>query len=64
MESPCINVCVIDAQTNLCTGCHRSLSEIAQWSQLTRQDRLRIMARLAERSKILAVPANGPERVQ
>ncbi|WP_103173389.1 DUF1289 domain-containing protein [Paracoccus sp. SY] len=29
IESPCIKVCVIDPATRLCTGCWRSLDEIA-----------------------------------
>ena len=29
--SPCIKVCVIDPASGLCTGCWRSLDEIAAW---------------------------------
>ena len=35
IESPCINVCVIDASTALCAGCSRSLDEIARWAAMT-----------------------------
>tara|TARA_R110000772_G_scaffold57854_3_gene130960 strand:- start:1127 stop:1348 length:222 start_codon:yes stop_codon:yes gene_type:complete len=31
MESPCNNICVIDRPSDLCVGCGRSLSEIAEW---------------------------------
>lgn len=40
--SPCIGVCTLD-EAGLCHGCHRSVSEIAQWSQLNDDERLRIM---------------------
>ena len=32
--SPCIGVCTLDADS-CCTGCFRSVTEIAQWSQLS-----------------------------
>ena len=34
VPSPCISVCRMDAQTGLCTGCLRTLDEIAAWSTL------------------------------
>ena len=49
MESPCIKICVIDPATNLCTGCKRSLAEIAQWSAMTSVERRRIMTELPAR---------------
>jgi uncharacterized protein len=51
MESPCIKVCVIDAHTNVCSGCHRSLTEIARWTQLSVAERQRITASLPARAK-------------
>jgi predicted Fe-S protein YdhL (DUF1289 family) len=37
-ESPCINVCVLDA-ANICLGCGRHLDDIAGWSQMTPAER-------------------------
>jgi len=34
VPSPCISVCRIDASSGLCTGCLRTLDEIAAWSVL------------------------------
>jgi uncharacterized protein len=50
MESPCIKVCVIDISTNMCSGCHRSLAEIASWSRYTPAERRRITASLPARA--------------
>jgi predicted Fe-S protein YdhL (DUF1289 family) len=47
--TPCINVCVIDTVTGLCAGCGRTLAEIAAWSCMPPDERLRIMAELPER---------------
>ena len=35
MLSPCVSVCRMDAHAGLCSGCYRTLDEIAQWSTMT-----------------------------
>jgi len=47
MITPCIKVCTI--KQNICTGCKRTLKEIAQWSQFTDQQRTKIIAELKQR---------------
>lgn len=42
LVSPCIGICEIAAD-GLCTGCLRDLSEIAEWSQMSDAERLRLM---------------------
>ena len=32
--SPCIAVCKMDAASQLCIGCYRTLDEIARWSRM------------------------------
>jgi predicted Fe-S protein YdhL (DUF1289 family) len=49
MDSPCIKVCVIDPDTRLCTGCARSIDEIAGWAAMTDGERRRIMGELPAR---------------
>lgn len=34
VPSPCVSVCRMDAGSGLCTGCWRTLDEIAAWSVL------------------------------
>lgn len=40
--SPCIGICQLAAD-GLCEGCHRSGNEIAQWSQMSDEQRRRFM---------------------
>lgn len=40
--SPCIGTCQLDEQ-GLCEGCLRNGTEIAHWSQMNDDERLRIM---------------------
>jgi hypothetical protein len=49
METPCIKICTLDAASGLCTGCGRSLDEIARWSSLTDAQRRAIMMELPSR---------------
>ncbi len=50
--SPCIDECVIN-KDGYCTGCFRSIKEIAAWAGMTNEERLKIMAELAKRKKIV-----------
>jgi hypothetical protein len=47
--SPCIQVCSIDPVTGLCAGCSRTLDEIARWSSMSEQERVRVMQQLPAR---------------
>lgn len=40
--SPCIGVCALD-DDGLCLGCRRNTTEIARWSQMNDDERLRMM---------------------
>jgi predicted Fe-S protein YdhL (DUF1289 family) len=51
ISSPCTKVCVIDSASGLCSGCGRTLGEIATWGSLSEAERLAIMAELPERMK-------------
>lgn len=57
--SPCINVCQMDSDSGLCTGCLRTLDEIAEWSRLDDPARRRILAKVATRRREPVVPANA-----
>ncbi len=49
IQSPCTRVCTVDSGTGLCIGCGRTLDEIARWSQMTDDERRRIMSSLSHR---------------
>jgi predicted Fe-S protein YdhL (DUF1289 family) len=51
LETPCVNVCVIEADTGLCAGCARTLDEISRWARMTDEERQRIMLSLADRRR-------------
>ena len=57
MLSPCIKICVIAPATGLCSGCGRTLDEIARWGAMSEAERARIMTLLPERMKRCAAPS-------
>lgn len=56
IASPCVGVCKLDAYSN-CTGCGRSIAEIAEWSRAGNPRRLVVIANARLR---LAAMATGP----
>ena len=50
VQSPCVRICVIHPEARLCTGCLRSMDEIAQWSKMTPEQRAEIMEELPLRT--------------
>jgi len=49
IASPCINVCKMDEQTGLCSGCLRTIDEITTWAGIGDSHRLGILAAVAKR---------------
>lgn len=48
--SPCIHVCVMDRDRRYCTGCRRTLDEIAHWWSLRDDQKRAVLAALPARS--------------
>jgi hypothetical protein len=49
LDSPCIDVCTLDAATQSCLGCGRTLDEIEGWVAMTESERAAINAGLPAR---------------
>jgi len=49
VPSPCISICVLDASQSYCTGCGRTLREIAAWTDMSADEKRAVVASLAER---------------
>ena len=43
--SPCVNICVLDA-SRTCTGCRRTIDEIARWGRMSTAEQWQVIARL------------------
>jgi uncharacterized protein len=53
-QSPCVDVCALDARAGLCKGCGRTLAEIGEWSGAAAEWQSAILALLPERMARLA----------
>lgn len=49
VASPCVGVCRLDRHARICVGCGRSGEEIADWRDLSNDERARVVASLTER---------------
>lgn len=60
--SPCINICRMDPDSGLCSGCFRTLDEIANWSRLDATARLSVLdaVDIRQRSQQTSPPARLP----
>ena len=47
--SPCIGICVINPNTQLCEGCARTLDEIAAWWEYTAAQKCAVIDQLEGR---------------
>ena len=49
VPSPCVKVCVLDRASGLCRGCLRTIDEIADWVEMTADQKRATLARIEER---------------
>lgn len=49
METPCVNICMLDDASGLCIGCGRCGDEIARWAEMAPEQRRAVMNMLPER---------------
>ncbi|MFZ1742663.1 MAG: DUF1289 domain-containing protein [Pontixanthobacter sp.] len=49
MKSPCNQICGIDQPTGFCTGCGRTVDEIAEWPAAADERKQQILAKLPAR---------------
>jgi len=59
VDSPCVNICIIHPQANICTGCFRTIDEISSWSKMSNSKRKGIIKELPNRSSKLSVRRGG-----
>jgi uncharacterized protein len=60
LKSPCVKVCLMSPESGLCTGCLRTLDEIARWSAMSDAEREQVFLLLEKRkgakSNIAEIP--------
>jgi len=59
IDSPCVNICIVHPQANICAGCFRTIDEISGWSNMSPAQRKEIIEELPNRSSKLKVRRGG-----
>lgn len=49
VQSPCVQICVLDDAIGHCIGCGRTRAEIWKWTRATDEEKREIVARAATR---------------
>lgn len=49
IESPCNDMCLLDADTNMCKECFRTIDEIIDWYSLSDSEKKIIISRIGKR---------------
>ncbi|MFW9610620.1 MAG: DUF1289 domain-containing protein [Fluviibacter sp.] len=52
VETPCVNICRMDAHNHYCIGCWRTLDEIQRWAAMSDDERTQIMTQLESRVNV------------
>ena len=47
--SPCKSICIMDAKSNMCIGCKRTIDEIARWPMMNDDERRTVVDSLKAR---------------
>ena len=53
VPSPCLSVCVMDPQTDVCAGCWRTLEEIGVWSRISDEAKRQVWQRIQQRLTVV-----------
>ena len=59
IASPCVRLCVIHTEAQVCTGCLRTIEEITAWTRYNDAERRAIMAALPDRAPLLRQRRGG-----
>lgn len=53
IPSPCIGVCSINSDNDLCSGCYRTMDEITAWYNSTPEEKQAVLASIEQRLREL-----------
>lgn len=53
VASPCVSVCRINPDTELCEGCLRTIDEVAEWATMSNAERRAVLQAIEARTQAL-----------
>jgi predicted Fe-S protein YdhL (DUF1289 family) len=56
IETPCLKICMLDAQGQYCMGCYRTRQEVGDWLIMSPDERAAVMDQLTARKEKLNSP--------
>ena len=52
VPSPCISICAINEETDLCKGCFRHIDEVSGWLYFTDDQKREVLKKIEERKRV------------
>jgi hypothetical protein len=49
VPSPCVKLCALDPRSGYCVGCYRTIDEVANWVEMSAEDKRAVLERVARR---------------
>jgi predicted Fe-S protein YdhL (DUF1289 family) len=49
VSSPCVKLCALDPRSGYCVGCYRTIDEVANWVEMSAEDKRAVLERVARR---------------
>ncbi|MGL5115870.1 MAG: DUF1289 domain-containing protein [Beijerinckiaceae bacterium] len=59
LDSPCVNICVLDQALGICVGCGRTGEEIGSWLRYSDRERQAVRSKLGERMRAVKAARRG-----
>jgi uncharacterized protein len=56
VASPCISICIMNDETDLCEGCLRTIDEIMVWGEMPDVQKTEVWNEIAKRREALGDP--------
>jgi predicted Fe-S protein YdhL (DUF1289 family) len=58
VPSPCVKVCALDPHSGYCVGCFRTIDEVANWLEMSAEDKRAVLERVAQRRALWSEEAS------
>jgi hypothetical protein len=52
VKSPCVKICVMNWEKQMCEGCYRTQEEIGGWRKRSEEEQREILERIEERKRV------------
>ena len=64
IDSPCIDICTTDPESELCIGCGRTQEEVSKWISYSNEQKQQVLLNINKRNGIVNKQNNMLQKVK